>query len=461
MKDVQFSPPEPPSAGLHGNERNKMIAMGILLAMVVGAFVTAEFQKQKHDDAQQGSIEVEPEFTETIVVPEFPAAEKIAAKILDTRPEDRVLLPAEVLDPYIAYTRGLSDAQFEALGVEDLTLKRRGYIDECPEGFRAVPFRIRGYLGDIKKRKRKDGSSEYRGWLVAPTGEIAHFIVSEMAGEPALDNFLRIDGLFLKLFSREGTDGEWAEGPLFVGSRGVRSYPPSEPHDSAMLAGRLALITDDSARQSSGLDGAVFDAQWLLMNYAAAEAKNIAWDDEETLELDNDLMVKLIKNGAAYRGRPIRIPISKNMGIWTESPGENPLRLGRVTTGWIGNWSWANQAGVIKFIMPANMESFEKVELLTAKGFFLKNFNYEPRDGGTRQAPYFVLSELEAFIPVENHTAQNLMYGVMGITLLLLALFPVLLLRDKKKSVALQRDLVRRKQERRRVSAEAAQEPQG
>jgi hypothetical protein len=166
----------------------------------------------------------------------------------------------------------------------------------------------------------------------------------------------------------------------------------------------------------------------------------------------------VLKDGEAWRGKPIQVPISQNMGMATVDPGENPARLDRVTEGWIGNTTWANQAGVIKFLYPGEFPKLEVGSLVQGRGFFVKNHNYEPRDGGVRQAPYFVLADLEIFVPPENNLAKHLMWGVAGLALLLLMVFPVLLLRDKKKSEALQRDLVRRKQERRERLARQGQE---
>ncbi len=453
---------------LRKGERNKLIIMSVLLAAVGIAFITSQAQKSKHENAQQSLIEAEPEFVESVVVPEFKEAEAVAAMVLDNRPEDRVLLPAKVLDPFIEYSKGFSDAQFGALNPQVLTPELHAQISANPSAFRAKPYRIRGYLGDIKSHRRADGTTEYKGWLTTASGEVSHFIVTELADDPILDDFMRVDGLFVKLYRRKGLKGDWAEGPLFVGSRAVRSFAESEPYDPEVLAARLALIEDDSAKKTSGLDGLVFDAQWLLMDYAQDEAAASIdweaenelkdWDGQGVLELNNETMVALLKDGDRFRGKPFRIPISKNMGIWTQDPGENPSRLDHVTTGWIGNWTWSNQAGVIKFIMPEYRPGFEDVELLTAKGFFLKSFNYEPLQGGTRQAPYFILTDLEEFIPQKNELAGNLMWVVVGITLLLVGLFPLLLFRDRKKSEALQRDLVRRKQERRRRLA--AEQPQ-
>lgn len=461
MKDPNQAPSRSKDGLLQKGERNKLIGMSALLVIVLVAFFTSRFQQSKHEERQGARVaDEEPEFVETVVVPPFTAAEEVAAQVLDNRPEDRVLLPSKVLAPYLDYSRGFSDAQFQAMDLRELTPELHAEISANPAAFRAQPFRVRGFLGDIKSIDHSDGTREYRGWLTMPGGEVSHFIVSELDDDPVLDGYMRVDGLFLKLYRRKGQLGQWAEGPLFVGARAVRSFPESEPYDAEVLQARLDKIEDDSATRSTGLDGYVFDAQWLLMDYANSEAgAAIEWDSENVLELDNEVMVDVLKNGSKYRGKPFRIPVSKNMGIWTRNAGENPSRLDQITTGWIGNWTWSNQAGVIKFVMPAFRPDLQDAELVEARGFFLKNFNYEPRDGGTRQAPYFVLTDITEFVPERSFLAENLMYVVVGITLFLIALFPLLLLRDKKKSEALQRDLVRRKQERRRRLT--AQSPQG
>jgi len=290
---------------------------------------------------------------------------------------------------------------------------------------------------------------------------VAHFIVTDIPEELSLGSYVRIDGLFVKLLRREGHEGEWNEGPLLIGSRAVKSYARNGTYDETVLAARLKKIEDDVADKSTGLDDAVYRAQWLLMDFAKTEEyAAINWD--ETPELDNLTMVDILKNGGAWRGKPIRIPVSRNMGIWTLDAGENPSRIDQITTGWIGNMSWVNQAGLIKFIMPEYRPDLtdrkNTANLIEGRGFFVKNHNYEPRDGGVRNAPYFVLTSLEIFTPTEDHLATYLMYGVFGLAVFLMVFFPVLLFRDRKKSRALQETLTRRKQERRRRMA--SEQPQ-
>lgn len=464
MKSSLDPTPETPATNsmLQKGERTKLIAMSILLAVVLIAFFTSQSQKSRHEDVQQGQIESEPEFNETITVRPFADKDEAIAQILDNRREDRVLLPSRVLDPFVDYVKGFSDAQFNVLGPKELDAAAFAALESDPSAHRAEPYRVRGRVGDLRSQLRQDGVTEYRGWLVLADESIAHFVVTEVS---TLDHYMRLDGLFVKLYRGQSETGEWKEGPLFVGAQAVRSYPASGPHDAEALEASLVKVKDDSMSDVTGLNGAAFDAKWDLVAYARSEeAARIDWDSEEVFELDNLTMAELLKDAATpegaskYRGKPFRIPISKNMGIWTESPGETPSRIDELTTGWIGNWTWSNRAGVIKFIMPELRSEMHESELISGKGFFLKVFSYEPRDGGIRQAPFFVITELEEFHPVESHTAQYLMWGVVIITLLLVALFPILLFRDRKKSEALQRDLVRRKQERRRRLA--TQQPQ-
>jgi hypothetical protein len=452
MKDPQQSTDKAQQTALQKGERNKLIVMSVLLVVVIVAFFTSQAQQSKHERAKQGSLEPEPEFVETVQVPAFTAKEEVSKEILDNRREDRVLLPSRVLDPFVDYVKGFSDVQFQAMQPAPLDAAAYDELEANPSAHRAEAYSVRGQVGDLRSQLRKDGTTEYRGWLILSDERIVHFIVSDVT---TIGHYMRVDGLFVKLYRGQNDTGEWQEGPLLVGARAIRSYPEAKEYDAAKLAAALEGVRDDTMSDLTGLDGPAFEALWGLAVYAESpEAKAIDWSSEEVLELDNMTMVEVLKDGTPFRGKPFRIPASKNMGTWTENPGETPSRLDQVTTGWIGNWTWSNQAGVIKFIMPEVRPDLSDAELVTAKGFFLKVFSYEPRDGGIRQAPYFVLTEIEPFIPEKSETAQYLMWTILVITLLLLALFPVLLFRDKRKSEALQRDLVRRKQERRRRLAE-------
>jgi hypothetical protein len=214
-------------------------------------------------------------------------------------------------------------------------------------------------------------------------------------------------------------------------------------------------VEDDSAENITGMmSGPAFDAQWMLLSHANSErAAAIDWDSAP--ELDNAAMVKILVNGAAHRGAPYRIPISRDLGIWTQDPGENPARLETVTTGWIGNFTWTNQAGLIQFVMAGEQPQLQESKLVRGHGFFLKNFAYEPRDGGLRVAPFFVLASIEPYTAVYDPTADYIMYGIGAVTVLLIGSFAAFLLWDRRRSRVLQQELVRRRRERRQRTAGA------
>lgn len=434
------------------NERNKLIALIALFIVVVIVFFASQYKEAEYERQEDEQYAEEPEPVVNVAIDPLDLT-PLKGKFSDGREDDRVLLPKGLLDPFFLYSVGFTDAHWKALGVRDLDEAALSAILSEPSTHRGEAYRVRGTLEDVKSRERLDGLTEYKGWLRLDDGRIVHFVLSDFFDAVDLGDYIRIDGLFVKLYRTEVHDGTLAEGPLLVGAKTVRSYPPCGSYDPAVLEAKLAAVTDDTASSATGIDSAVREARWFLMNYASStEGQAIDW--EQARVLDNLTMTEVLKNGEKFRGQPFRIPISQNMGIYTESAGENPLRLDTVTTGWIANMQWVNQAKVIRFIMPgAHPELQERkgeAKLVAGHGFFLKNHSYEPRDGGVRGAPYFVLAELESFTPPESTLTRDVLLAVAALSIFLLIVFPILLTRDRRKSEQLQRDLVRRRQERRR-----------
>jgi hypothetical protein len=469
-------------------DRNKLIVMVVGLILVAGAWA---FSKAQRDNQESNLLVGEvPEFTEIKVVKKFDMS-TIADKILDNREEDRVLLPSAVYEPVTEYVYGKTDEHFHALGVTDLTPELRADVEADPSAHRGTPFRVRGQLIDVKVREPLNGKKEYRGWLSSPDGTITHFIATEKPEELIYKGTLRFEGLFVKLYRTEGHDGELVDGPLLIGSRLVNSYSPLTAEDVTpeRLVEGFSKIVDDTARTSPGLNGAVFDLQWQLLEYAKTDAyKAIDWEND-AVELNNATMAAMLTDGDSWRSRragdadprgiadpdvifpplendmipvPIRVPVSKNMGINTIDAGENPANVDVLTEGWVGNMTWSNQAGVAYFIYPGarpDLLDRDFARLIEARGFFVKNHNYESKDKGTRTAPFFVFTELSTFTPGEDRSIEEFLLWVLVAAVGLLIAFPLILMRDRKKSAALQQDLVRRKQERRRRLA-ANEQPQ-
>lgn len=473
-------------------EKKRMILFTLALVFLIVAYLASTLQGDKQFAKENQAVgQAEEQFVETVAVDEFDMS-VVADKIRDDQPEERILLPAEITDPVANYVFGKRDAHFAAMGVVDLTSDQRTALDADPAAHRGEPYRVRGRLEEIKSRELDNGRTEYRGWLRDGAGLVTHFVAMGVPDEIIFGDWMRLDGLFLKLHRAEDHDGVWADGPLLVGAELVASYPAFQADELTpqMIERELLAIADDTAKGATGLDGRVFDAQWRLINFAQTEAyAQIDWEND-AVELTNETMTEILKDGASWRMRkagqpdprapkaadgsqpplgadfvplPIRLPISRNMGINTFNPGENPSRIDEITEGWIGNTTWTNQASVIYFVLPEyrpDLTDMDDARLLTGKGFFVKNHNYESKGHGTRTAPFFILTELETYTPKPSFLAQNIMWGMVGITLLLVGLFPFLLMRDRKKAAALQQDLARRRQERRRRVTGATEQPQ-
>ena len=114
--------------------------------------------------------------------------------------------------------------------------------------------------------------------------------------------------------------------------------------------------------------------------------------------------------------------------------------------GWIGNTTWRN---VIQFKYPAEHRDLRLADHAYGRGFFLHNFSYESAGRGLRIAPLFVLESLTTFDPDADPIWAKLGYAIGVAAAVLFLIFMVMLSRDKRRSVELQREMVRRRQARR------------
>ena len=435
---------------LKQSERNKMIGMGVASVLVIGAFLFSQFQEQNRAAEELNKIADggEEELLEQLIVPSFDSS-VLTGKILDAREGDRVLLQRENLDPLLEYTDSFYSAHFLALDVQPLLGEARAQLESDPEAHRAKPFFVRGWIEEVEKRVGKEGEAEFHGRLLLEDKSFAHFIMKAMPVGAIIGDFIRFDGLFLKLFRSEAEDG-WVEGPLLVGPRAVHSWAQPEEVDRDAIFSKLGQIQDDTIEGGiSGLGGETYDAQWLLMD-SIVRLGDDGIDWSAAPELNDETLVGIMTEGAAWRGAPFRIPIARNMDLWTNAPGENPARVEKVTMGWIGSWTWVNnKSAVLHYIMPEDAGHLRGSELVSAHGYFIKNFAYETRDGDLRVAPFFVLSHIEEFVPAPDHTGRYISIGLAAITITTILLIGLGLRRDKRRAAEFQADMVRRRRERR------------
>ena len=436
------------------NDRIRILIMaGAVIVLGVGYLFTSAQEKRyraQEQDQEQPDLPgaEEQEVAHSVVVPPFDMPEVLAG-IRDSTPAERVIVNGEALTAVFNYGRLLTPRHYEAAGLRDLSPEVRAELERDPSAHRVQPLRMRGWIESLGKRRRSESlPEEWAGSLRLEDDHFAHFVVLEVPPGAAVGQFVRIDGMFLKLYSAEAPSavGGRMQGPLLLGPAAVPSYPRVDTSKQIELTA-LDGVRDDQAGDVTGIPER---ALWQLMARARAGDDSVDWSSAPVI--DGQVIGELLKDGDAYRGKPFRLEISRNMGGWTESAGENPLRLERLTLGWIGNQTWKGQVPIISFYAPLDKPELRDrngvSKYLTGRGYFFKTKVYERGAGDIGRAPVFVMEAVDVFVPRPDGTPAKMMWGVLVGLVLMIALLWFLLLRDRKKSVALHEELVRRRRAR-------------
>jgi len=443
--------PEAAAAAARG-DRRRILLMALAALMLAVGFFYARARVATYRQAEGDQLPAAAPTAVHVYVPDFEATEHLE-KVRDGSTEQRLIVESSALDAVFDYARALSARQYSALGVSPLSAEAAAELHARPAGHRLEPYRAYGELLNVRPRRRDAGRpEEIVGTLALEEGGVAHFVVQESA-ELATGDFVAAEGLFLKLHRAEGPEGWW-EGPLLVGKRLERAFPLLDVAGEISLDA-LAEVEDDGLQGGGG--GMPEEAKWQLMALALAEREgHVEIDWESATEIDGQVLSDLLHDGDPHRGQPFVLPISRNSQGWVERVGENPLRLERISEGWAQNLTWKGAPPVVHWIGPFAAEEltdYETARFVRGRGFFFKNLAYERKNGDIGLAPLFVMSEVERFIPPADTRTPKILLGVLIATVILAALLALLLLRDKRDSEALQRELVRRRRARRERAA--------
>jgi hypothetical protein len=465
---MKFNQPGKPSLpatpGLQQGEKMKLIVMVVALVFIVAALGATMLKSQSARKAAESAqneqfpdLDENGPIVESVSLPEIDAA-AVEALVNDRDKAMRLLIEDDALDLVAGWARQLRPRSFEALGAPIVeTREALDAIAADPGAHRAEALRFRAGMEELRPHYWDGG--ERQGWLLRTRladGGLAYYFALELGQDgTTLSQFMRFDGLFLKNFAVDEEQG-WIEAPLFVGPRPVESFRALP--DEIDIAQELAGVRDDDIAEQTGLEGGDGMANWALMAQAERiDEATVDWDAAVTL--DKVTLGKILQEGEAYRGAAVVIPISKLLDFRVKKAGENPARLESYTEGWIGNTTWKD---VIQFKMPGEPPpDVREGGFATARGYFLKNLAYEPRDGGLHVSPYFVLTSIEAFVPREDKTLTILLAAFGAGIVLMGVLFLFLLARDKRRSEELHANLLRRRRARRARSADGGSAESG
>lgn len=438
---------------LASRDKRRMLVMGIGTLLLGACFFMARANAPSGDELQQhldGHSGEELVAATEIYVPPFKDRTPLAG-ITDASEEQRLVVDAVALRSVLRYSLALTTEHFVAMGLLPMDAQAVSALQATPAEQRLDPFRARGEITDLRERST-EGASGGRAWygtLRTEAGVDVHFVVDHDPARNQVEqgSFVRLDGLFLQLYRTE-VGADWVDAPLLVG----RSLSPSHPFltlDEYLYTPALVGLTDDSINSHSGVP---YDAQWELMAKVTQDQGQIDWDNAPTLNAV--LLNQIFENGDAYRGKPFIVPISKNMDTRTVTEfKDNPLHMDAISAGWIGNYSWKGQAGLVQWSGPfvdENLRDWKNsAELISGRGLFLKNVIYEARDGNLGRVPYFVMQSIQVHTPVSDPAAAMLLRAVFGGTIFLLFLIIWLLRRERRGAAKLQEELTRRRIARR------------
>jgi len=443
-----------PSSGLfNAGEKRRMLFMVIGLIVMAITVVTMQMQSRKRQDARSAELVAPVQLPTEVAVPKIDVA-KLEAVAADERPEQRVVLPGEALEVGFAQAAQVYDSVYKDLGGRELTAPIAAEILADPKAHRGKLLRVRCTVEEMKQLPNPLAPDLPRFFVRGhlEDGAPLYFAVAEFIGlAPAPGDFVRMDGLFVRVHSEE-VEGAWREAPLFIGRSMYESSPRREPV-TLLDPARFAFVRDDSVEH--GLEGLDDDAYWDLVSYVKnLQPGQVDW--EAAPILDNVTISDIFRDGSAWRCKPVRVPVARMLHVWTQAQPENPLRIETMIEGWFGRGDWLGQAKVVRFVAPMDTIPPNVRKDVIVRAFFYKNLAYTPKNGGAAIAPFFVVESLQEFVPPDSAGLRHLTYIVAGSLGGLGLLIFFMLRRDRARSDELEAELLRRRRERRQKLTPAA-----
>lgn len=459
---MRLMPPGPtpaPERGLFNSQEAKRVRwLAFAFLLVVAAFFwflrneNARRAEEAAREAERRQLAAPPT---VVVTPQIDSA-ALDALVRDGTPAERVLVETPALARTLRDTMLIHETLFEPMGGRELDATRAAQLLGEDGAARAAArgslLRSFGWIEALERREAVADLPEHLfGRLRQEDGTRVAFAVLNGPERVLLDgDFVRLDGVFLKAFRNEDQEG-WFDAPLLVGPRVTEAFPRMlTPPELDPLV--FADVEDDSVAELSGMP---FEAYWELVAYVRnLDASQVDWASAPLL--DREGMAELALDGSTFRARPVRIPVSQVMDSYELAQPENPLRIPRMTEGWLGNQEWFGSVqGLVKFVSPKLDLGIRRGDRVVARGFFLKRLAYETAEAGIGVAPFFVIHEVDRWDQPEDSTWRTLMMSFGGLLLFLVGLLVFMLRRDVQRSAELQSEL----NARRRARRDAARSP--
>ncbi len=452
----KFKGADPAQYSTAGTNR-KLISMGILLVLLVGALIWQQGQAARRGAADSN---LGPTLGEGVVeVPDLLPGTLDA--IADGTPDERVQLEEGPLQVTRAHVRQFTRSMFERAGVGKLDAALVESILAAPAEYRGTNVQVRGQILALDAFEVPGSTNEeLRGSLLTTDGATVHFIALRL-GRHFLDigDWARMEGLVFKVH-RAPIDGTFTDAPLVVSPRLQQSVPDLGPV-AGIEPALWSAVQDDTLADQTGLPE---DMRWRLLSYVRdLQPEAIDWNAAPVL--DAQTMDAMVSDGSAFRGQAFRVPVTKIFDITAKAIQEdNPANLDYLTEAWIASEEW-NRLGsnpMFQAIGPGEHPLAEGLmarvidgvkPLVEAKVIFFKTVAFESNGEVLRLAPSFALVELRTFTAPPQRALKQLLYGFIALAIFLGLLIASFVRKDRKSSAAMQEKLVERRRKRRKAMA--------
>lgn len=449
-----FGKPTPPPS-----EKKRLVIMTIAFVLLLAAFI-ANMQRMGGKEIEGVPQTVQaPEVK--VQLPELRSAE-LNDLVADKTKAGRALIEPKALQLAMDDASKLAEPHYRAMDVINLDAAVLQTLQADPSTARLKPYRLRGEVRTLRTRELPSGQAYASGSVRLDDGSFAHFLTLNVPEDLKPGQWVRMNGLFVKLYTDE-VDGQWVDGALLAGRTMIDSvaplFDPSAPLTLAedgvgtfTNAELQNVVTDEVQR---GLGYLPFLEKWKILARAArADEEPIDWSQVPILDEAN--MDSIMADPDAWRGLPVRLPLDgAALLASTASPAEeNPARLPYITDGYLFEHAWKNNAEVVHFLYPGKLEingdDWNGDPTVMGRGFYFKNLTYMTRENRLSLTPVLVLSQVTAMDPPEPGAYGKLLYGVLGLSVLIIVGIFLLLRREKQRSQEFQERRVKRQREKRR-----------
>lgn len=421
------------------SERTRIIAMGVLLAMLVFLFL---YLRRPQAPPPEGTAD---DFFVPRLDPEnAPPAAKVdpgrLAEVRDATPADRVLREQGPLQHLLEESMRSVPGDFRRLKASRLDSKLYDEILANPDTYRGQPLVAKGFFSwaveevfPFQVEGIQAERSVWHGLLQDDLGHRFSFVVTEKPENIAEGTVVRLEGFFFKkaaIFSPRDEQDLVDPTLSIVGPRLVRSYLRMEPVQQLSPA-LLATVRDAELLESMELpEEALYHTLSFLQNVDADVLQEHAMDcTAAALKASPDL----------YRGQAVRV-LGTFYETWPRSlgnqEGENPLEIPFVYHGLL-----VHSGPTFTYIISEEKEPdwvTRKTDVIV-EGIFLKRYLYQARNGESITCPLIVVKRYQPFI-VDSSAVRNLLfYFLLGLGIFMLSWFLWSTFGDRKANEAYRR----------------------